>query len=75
MSKLARIVEDALHLPNEERAILAQKLLDSLEDLTAEETEAVWFQEAERRRSRFRDGRDLGVASATVHEKAQRLLK
>lgn len=75
MSELAKIMDNALHLQAVERAALAQKLLDSLEDLTFEESESLWLQEAERRRERFRSGHDSGVPSARVHEKARQLLK
>ena len=46
---LKQIKDDALHLPEEERAELAQKLLLSLDTPSQDEIEADWLTEAHRR--------------------------
>jgi len=47
---------EAMRLDATERASLARELLVSLDDLTEEETERLWLEEAERRRLDFEAG-------------------
>lgn len=46
---------EALKLSPPERARLAERLLESLENLTAEENAAVWTEEAQRRDAAWND--------------------
>ena len=46
---------EALKLSPQERARLAERLLESLENLTAEENAAVWAEEARRRDAAWSD--------------------
>ena len=46
---------EALKLSPQERARLAERLLESLENLTAEENAAVWTEEAKRRDAAWND--------------------
>ena len=58
-----RILEAALQLADAERAALAAVLKDSIGDgSTAEEIEAAWLDEAERRRDELRSGRAKTVS-------------
>lgn len=43
------IEQEVLHLPIEDRARLAEKLLSSLDNLSEQETEKLWLVEAQRR--------------------------
>ena len=43
------LASEALKLPPDERARLAEALLESLDELTAEENEKLWLEEARRR--------------------------
>jgi putative addiction module component (TIGR02574 family) len=54
----ARAIEkEALELPVEKRAKLAQRLLESLDDLSETEAEKLWLKEATRRASEIDDGK------------------
>jgi putative addiction module component (TIGR02574 family) len=48
---------EALKLPASDRAELAQRLIESLEGPGAEDVEAEWIEEAERRYAEYRKGR------------------
>lgn len=65
---LADIEDDALQLPDEDRARLAVRLLASLEDEAGspEEIEKLWVAEAERRFRELRDGVVQGIAARDV---------
>jgi hypothetical protein len=50
---LEKLEHDALSLPQEERAFLADRLLSSLGGEVLSEVEAAWVEEAERRRQEY----------------------
>ena len=57
MSKdLKDIAAEALELPLTARAELASQLLDSLDDVSEEENDRLWAQEAERRYAAYKAG-------------------
>lgn len=51
-----KIVEAALALPSDARALLADRLAESLDPLNDEAVRAAWSEEALRRRDEIRDG-------------------
>jgi putative addiction module component (TIGR02574 family) len=53
---LKDIAEEALDLPLTERAELASRLLDSLDDLSDAENDQLWAAEAERRFAEYKAG-------------------
>jgi putative addiction module component (TIGR02574 family) len=53
---LEDIAAEALELPLTARAELASQLLDSLEDLSEEESDRLWAEEAERRYAEYKAG-------------------
>lgn len=53
---LKDIAAEVLELPLTARAELASQLLDSLEDLSEEENEQLWAEEAERRYAEYKAG-------------------
>ena len=59
-----------LRLVPRDRARLAGKLLESLEDLSDEENEAIWAQEAERRDAAWNSS-DPGKSAKTVLRRAR----
>jgi len=67
MSKdLKDIAAEALELPLTARAELARQLLDSLDDLTEEENDQLWAQEAERRYAEYKAGNIEAVPADEV---------
>jgi putative addiction module component (TIGR02574 family) len=50
------IIAEALHLPIKQRAELASRLLDSLDELSEEESDRLWAEEAERRYADYKAG-------------------
>jgi putative addiction module component (TIGR02574 family) len=50
------VEEKALELPAQDRAKLAERLLESLDDLPERDVEALWLEVAERRAKEIDDG-------------------
>jgi putative addiction module component (TIGR02574 family) len=69
------VEREALRLPPEERARLAQKLLLSLEALSEEELEQTWLVEADRRARELDRGEVQPVPAEEVRRKARALLR
>jgi putative addiction module component (TIGR02574 family) len=75
MPDLEDVLRKALTLDACDRAILAEKLLASLDQLSADEAERLWTEEAERRLNEYRAGRGSAVSGEEVYRRAQRLLR
>jgi len=75
MSDSADVFKNALSLGGADRAALAQRLLDSLEELSEEEAELLWADEARRRLEEYRAGRAKAVRVEEVARKAEKLLQ
>jgi len=75
MSDLAEVLTTALSLDVHDRAALAERLLASLEELSEEEAERLWAEEAQRRLQEYRAGRASAARAEEVHEKAERLFR
>ena len=75
MSDLIEVLKHALSLHVHDRAALAERLLASLEELSEEEAERLWAEEAQRRLEEYRAGRAKAVRAEEVHQKAERLLR
>ena len=54
--KLQRIEDEALHLPPEDRELLVESLLRSLQDSAGTDIDPAWIAEAERRYREYRSG-------------------
>ena len=60
------IVAEVLDLPVTSRAELASQLLDSLDEVSEEENEQLWAQEAERRYAEYKAGNIESVPADEV---------
>ena len=63
---LKDIAAEALELPLTARAELASQLLDSLDDLSEEENDQLWAEEAERRYAEYKAGTIEAVPAEEV---------
>ena len=75
MPDAAEVFKNALSLDVQDRAALAQRLLVSLEELSEEEAERLWAEEAKRRLDEYRAGRAKGVPAKEVAKKAESLFR
>lgn len=57
MLSLEQLIEEALALPSESRALLAEKLVESLEFDVYETIQMLWATEAKKRRNEIRTGK------------------
>lgn len=57
MPNIKEIEEKALKLPSNEQALLAERLINSLEDKEDTEAERLWVEEAERRYRKYKEGK------------------
>ena len=64
--ELEDIAAEVLELPLTARAKLATQLLDSLEDLSEEESDALWAEEAEQRYIAYKAGQIKSVPADEV---------
>lgn len=73
--KVETIRREALSLPVQERAELAEQLLSSLDALSEAEIEQLWLQEAARRADEMDRNLTKRVTAEEVRGQAQTLLK
>jgi len=69
--KLDRIESEVLGLDPEARARLATRLLESLENLSDEECEQLWAEEAEARYRDFKAGKAAAIDGDEVFARAR----
>ena len=67
--KLDDIATEALQLSVESRAALAKRLLESLDDVTPEEHERLWVEEAAARYEELRSGTARAIPSDVVFQR------
>lgn len=72
---LDRVEQEALNLPREERAFLADRLLSSLGGEVLSEVDAAWVAEAERRYADYQQGSRQPIPAARVFAEADRILE
>jgi putative addiction module component (TIGR02574 family) len=72
---LMQIETEALHLPPEQRAVLAQKLLLSLDAPSEPEIAEAWLAEAQRRAKEIDEGTVQTLSAEEVSKKARALLR
>jgi putative addiction module component (TIGR02574 family) len=72
---LEALSREALALPVQARAKLAEQLLSSLDALSDEENEQLWFQEAARRAEELGRGSAKRISAEDVQREVRALLK
>ena len=70
-NKLKEAVATAMELTLKERALLAGKLLLSLDEPSEDEVEQLWIAESERRLEEFRSGSVKGIPADEVFRRAK----
>lgn len=70
-----KLTEEALALPSDARALLADRLVESLDPITDETIRALWVAEALRRRDEVRSGTVQAIPAEDVLADARNLLK
>ena len=75
MPDIAEVLKTALSLDARDRAALAERLLASLEELSEEEAERLWAEEAQRRLEEYRAGRAKVAPAEEVHQRAEKLFR
>ena len=68
MKNLDAVTKEALELPLEQRTRLAERILDSLDDLSEQEIERLGAQEAARRVAAHEAGEIDSHSAGAVHE-------
>jgi putative addiction module component (TIGR02574 family) len=71
---LDKIENEILRLSLKDRAALAQWLLRSLDDLSDEEMQALWIDEAERRLDEMEEGRVSEIPAEEVIHRARSII-
>jgi hypothetical protein len=75
MRSIEQLTEEILSLPSESRALLADKLVESLEFDTDSEIQAVWVTEAKRRRDEVRNGSIQPISGEDALAQVRRLIE
>jgi putative addiction module component (TIGR02574 family) len=76
MSKsVAQLEQEARHLPIQDRALLAQHLIASIDPGEDIDAEAAWLEEAERRYQAYRQGKLTAKPSDQVFQEVKSQLK
>lgn len=75
MLSVEEIIKEALSLPSTQRAILAEKLLESLEFDIDETIENAWINEAKKRRDEINNGDVLPIPGAEALAEVRRILE
>lgn len=71
MSRVKKIEEEVLQLPAHERALLAERLIYSLDEEEDPEAERLWIEEVERRYQSYKEGRVKGIPAEQVFEEVR----
>ena len=74
-SNLDQLTADAMKLPLRDRVQLAQRLVSTLDHEVENDTEQLWFAEAERRLEELRRGKVEGIESDEAFRSAREALK
>lgn len=69
------IEEEALHLPIRDRAKLARRLLESLDDISESDTEQLWLEAAQLRAAEIDNGQVALVTAEELEQRVQARLK
>lgn len=75
MRSIEQLTEEILSLPSASRALLAEKIIESLELDTDPAIKAAWTNEARRRREEIRDGAVQPIPGDEALAQVRRLLE
>ena len=75
MKSIEELTEELLSLPSASRALLAEKLVESLEFDTDPTIQAAWIGEAKRRRNEVRNGTVQTIAGEDALAQVRQLLE
>lgn len=75
MRSIEQLTEEILSLPSESRALLADKLVESLEFDTDSTIQSIWATEAKRRRDEVRNGSVQTVSGDDALAQVRRLIE
>jgi hypothetical protein len=75
MRSIEQLTEEILALPSAARAILADRLVESLEFDTDPAVQAAWVAEAKRRRDEIRNGSVQPIAGEDALAQVRRLIE
>jgi hypothetical protein len=75
MRSIEQLIEEILSLPSASRALLADKLVESLEFDTDATIQAIWVTEAKRRRNEVRDGSVQPIPGEEALAQVRRLIE
>lgn len=75
MLSIEQLTQEALSLPSTSRALLAEKLIESLEFDTDPAIQAAWTNEAKKRRDEIHTGAVQPIPGEEAHEAVRRLLE
>lgn len=74
MRSIEQLTEEILSLPNESRALLADKLIESLEFDADSAIQGAWVNEVKRRRDEVRDGSVRPISGEDALAQVRRLI-
>lgn len=73
--KIKEIEEEALRLTSHDRALLAEHLINSLDDKEDPEAERLWVEETERRYKAYKEGKIKAKPAELVFKEARTKLE
>ena len=74
-TNIERVAEQAMKLPAESRAELAERLVESLDSEDIGRIERLWLDEAKRRRDEVRSGRVKTISGEDARRRVRRAVK
>ncbi len=74
-SNIERVAEQAMRLPAQSRAELADRLVESLDSDAIGRIDRLWLDEAKRRRDEVRSGRVKTISGADARRRVRRATK
>ena len=74
-AKLEELEHEALSLPRQQRAFLADRLLSSLNGDVLNDVDTAWIVEAEHRYKEYKEGKRQSITAQDVFAEADRILK
>ena len=74
-SKIQELENELLSLPPQERAIIAEHIIRSLDDEEDTEVEQLWIAEAERRYKEYKEGKVKARPASLVFKEARSKLE